>query len=326
MANTIRIKRSATANSPATLLDGELAYSSLSKTLYIGIPGPSLEAVGGAAIFAKLNSPALTGVPTAPTVSGSDNTTSIATTAWVRLQGYGTGAAGITALTGDVTATGPGSSVATLATVATAGTFTKVTINAKGLVTSGAALASADVTTALTFTPISTAVIGAANGLATLDASSKLTLAQIPSSLTGAVVYQGVWNASTNTPTLTSSTGTKGFYYKVSVAGTTTLDTISQWNPGDTVIFDGATWDKIDGIANEVLSVAGRSGVVVLSNTDISGLGTLATQNTAPVTMGGLGLTTAVTGLLKGTGSAYVVAAVDTDYLGPNTTIDAGSF
>mgnify|MGYP001788537318 CR=1 FL=1 len=173
---------------------------------------------------------------------------------------------------------------------------------------------------------MNTAALGAASGVATLDAASKLTLSQIPSSLTGAVVYQGVWNASTNTPALTSGTGTKGFYYKVSVAGTTTLDTLNQWNPGDTVIFDGATWDKIDGIANEVLSVANRTGVVVLSNTDISGLGTLATQSTAPVGMGGLGLTAAVTGLLKGTGSAYAVALADTDYLGPNTIIDAGSF
>ena len=32
---------------------------------------------------------------------------------------------------------------------------------------------------------------------------------------TGGVVYQGTWNASTNTPTLTSGSGTKGYYYVV---------------------------------------------------------------------------------------------------------------
>ena len=42
-------------------------------------------------------------------------------------------------------------------------------------------------------------------------------------SIVGSLVYQGSWNASTNTPTLTSGVGTKGYYYVVSVAGTTTL-------------------------------------------------------------------------------------------------------
>jgi hypothetical protein len=44
----------------------------------------------GAAVFA--DSPAFAGTPTAPTVSGSDNSTSIATTAWVKSQGYSAGA------------------------------------------------------------------------------------------------------------------------------------------------------------------------------------------------------------------------------------------
>src|SRR3979411_1136262 len=70
---------------------------------------------------------------------------------------------------------------------------------------------------------------------------------------------------------LVSGTGTKGFYYKVSVAGATAIDGISQWNIGDTIIFDGVTWDKIDGIANEVITVAGRFGNVVLAVADVSG-------------------------------------------------------
>ena len=50
---------------------------------------------------------------------------------------------------------------------------------------------------------------GANNGVATLDASGKLTTSQIPASLTGAVVYQGTWNANTNTPALASGAGDK---------------------------------------------------------------------------------------------------------------------
>lgn len=113
-----------------------------------------------------------------------------------------------------------------------------------------------------------TANKGATNGYASLVGGT-VPLSQIPASITGGVNYQGTWNASTNTPTLTSSTGTKGFLYKVSVAGTTTLDGLSQWNVGDEVVFDGTTWDKLDGLASEVITVAGRTGAVVLTTNDI---------------------------------------------------------
>ena len=121
--------------------------------------------------------------------------------------------------------------------------------------------------------------VGAANGVAALDASGKVLVSALPASITGALSYQGVWNASTNTPTLTSGAGTKGFFYKVSVVGSSTLDSTSNWNVGDQLHFDGTTWDKIDGPAEAVTTVAGRIGAVVLSNTDISGLGALATAS-----------------------------------------------
>jgi hypothetical protein len=125
---------------------------------------------------------------------------------------------------------------------------------------------------------VAVAAAGSDNGLATLNGSGQLTSSQIPAALVGALVYQGLWNATTNSsPTLVSSTGTKGFYYVVSVAGTTTLDGLNSWSVGDTAIFDGATWNKIDGIASEVVSVAGRTGAVVLSHSDISGLANSAT-------------------------------------------------
>lgn len=128
---------------------------------------------------------------------------------------------------------------------------------------------------------------GAASGLATLDGTGKVPTAQLPSSVTGAMSYQGTWNASTNTPALVSGTGTKGFLYKVATAGTTALDGVSQWNVGDQVVFDGTTWDKIDGLASEVVSVAGRVGAVVIANTDVSGLGTMSTQAASAVAITG---------------------------------------
>jgi len=53
--NTIRIKRSAVSQSPASLLDGELAYSSASGNLFIGLPGNTIQVIGGLSAVQKLN-------------------------------------------------------------------------------------------------------------------------------------------------------------------------------------------------------------------------------------------------------------------------------
>lgn len=59
------------------------------------------------------------------------------------------------------------------------------------------------------------------------------------------------WNASTNTPTLVSSTPpASGNAYLVTVAGTTTLDGISTWSVGDIAYFGAnSTWQRIAGVA-----------------------------------------------------------------------------
>lgn len=66
----------------------------------------------------------------------------------------------------------------------------------------------------------------------------------------GALNYVGTWNASTNTPTITSSVGKKGDYYQVSVAGSTTVNGISNWGVGDVIAFNGSTWQRIEGGAD----------------------------------------------------------------------------
>jgi hypothetical protein len=58
------------------------------------------------------------------------------------------------------------------------------------------------------------------------------------------LAYQGTWNASTNTPTLATGTGTSGNLYKVSVAGSTVLDDVTSWSANDFAIFDGRDWLK----------------------------------------------------------------------------------
>jgi len=90
--------------------------------------------------------------------------------------------------------------------------------------------------------------------------------------------YQGTWNASTNTPTLTSSVGTNGYYYIVSVAGTTNLDGITDWQVGDWVIFNGTAWQKLDQ-TNLVTSVNGLTGTVVLTAASVGALASVTSSD-----------------------------------------------
>jgi len=84
---------------------------------------------------------------------------------------------------------------------------------------------------------------------------------------TGAVNYKGTWNASTNTPTLTSSVGTNGDYYVVSVSGATTLNGISNWGVGDWAVFNGSVWQRVEGGADVNAVNLTVSGSTTLSGT-----------------------------------------------------------
>jgi len=86
--------------------------------------------------------------------------------------------------------------------------------------------------------------------------------------LIGSSIYQGTWNALTNTPALTSGVGTRGYYYIVNVAGSTNLDGITDWNVGDWAIFDGTAWQQVDN-TDSVTSVNGQTGAVSLTSDNI---------------------------------------------------------
>lgn len=118
---------------------------------------------------------------------------------------------------------------------------------------------------------------GGGTSQSVLDTLASLQ-AQI-SAISGGLSYQGTWNASTNTPTLTSSSGTSNYYYIVSVSGSTNLNGITDWVTGDWAIYNGTVWQKIDQ-TNLVTSVNGYTGVVVLTQTDISGTASLTTTQT----------------------------------------------
>lgn len=108
---------------------------------------------------------------------------------------------------------------------------------------------------------------GAANGVAELDASSRLPVAQLPVSV---MEYKGTWDASTNTPTLADGTGSAGDVYRVSVAGTQNLGSGAiTFGVGDYIIYNGSTWEKSD-TTDSVVSVNGATGVVVLTTDNIA--------------------------------------------------------
>jgi len=170
MPSTILLKRSSTASSvpaAASLQSGELAVNLADQKLYSKTAGGTVVQVG----FGNLTSAMVT------TALGFTPYNSTNPSGYITASGSITGSSGsctgnaatatkwatgrTIALTGDVTGTSAAfdgsaalSFAATLANSGvTAGTYSKVTVDAKGRVTTGASLASADVTGALGYTP-----------------------------------------------------------------------------------------------------------------------------------------------------------------------------
>lgn len=110
---------------------------------------------------------------------------------------------------------------------------------------------------------------GVANGVATLGADSKIPLAQIPDSIASGSTLMGTWDASTGTyPT---SSPSNGQYWIINVAGTIEL---IAYNVGDYLLYSSETgWEKISVSSGggAVDSVNGKTGVVLLTTTDIPG-------------------------------------------------------
>ncbi len=146
-----------------------------------------------------------------------------------------------------------------------------------------------------------TANKGVANGCASLNSGGLVPTSELPAALVGSVNYQGTWNATANTPTLASGVGTKGIYYLVSVAGSTTLDGISSWNVGDWAIYDGTVWQHLTGF-ELVTSVFARVGAITAQTGDytvsqVTGAAPLASPAlTGTVTLAGS--TSGTTGLV----------------------------
>jgi hypothetical protein len=96
------------------------------------------------------------------------------------------------------------------------------------------------------------------------------------------LTYMGAWNALTNNPTLTSSVGVAGQYYIVSVAGTTNLNGVTDWQTGDWAVFENASneWQKIDNHDVQAYSIIQNEGTPLpQQNTiDFQGAGVTASN------------------------------------------------
>ena len=167
MSNTIRIKRRASgaAGAPSSLENAELAFNEVGDVLYYGKgtggaggSATTIEAIAGSGAFLSLSgtqtvtgnktfsgSVVLGSSATASTPSSGDNSTSVATTAYVQGEGFLTGNESIT-ISGDASGSGTTSISLTLANSGvSAGTTSGITVNAKGLITGITSLVASDI-------------------------------------------------------------------------------------------------------------------------------------------------------------------------------------
>jgi hypothetical protein len=165
----------------------------------------------------------------------------------------------ITALTGDVTASGPGPSAATLATVnASPGTYTNasVTVNAKGLVTSASSGTA----------PVTSVSVASSNGFAGSSSGGSTPALTLSTTITGVLKGNGT-AISAATPGTDYSAGTSGLATGI-IKSTTSTGALSVATAGtDYVVPSG----NITGTA---------ANITASSNTSLTSLANLATVGT----------------------------------------------
>lgn len=114
-------------------------------------------------------------------------------------------------------------------------------------------------------------------GLDILDSNNRIKPEYLPDSITGAMVYKGTWDASTNTPAIPAAEAANlGWLYVVAVAGSTDIDGNTTWNVGDWLVSDGTKWQRVPALVAAVVSVNGQTGAVVINATNLPGLAAVA--------------------------------------------------
>lgn len=140
-------------------------------------------------------------------------------------------------------------------------------------------------------------------------------------------VEQGTVNADTGWVSIVNAGGTLG----VTDVDFVQFSSAGAYTAGTGITATGNTFDVV-GTADRIVANADNIDIAstYVGQTSITTLGTITTgtwnATAIGVTKGGTGLTAAVTGLLKGDGSAYAAAIAGTDYLDSASSIDGGTF
>jgi len=221
-----------------TLTDGAASVGTLGKVLSSTVTGVQWVDLPSYSAISPLFFNSGTGVFSIQVANNLQNGY-LSSADWINFDGKQPAGNYITALTGEATASGPGSVPITLNN---ASVIAKVLT---GLNVTGGSISATD-SILIAFGKVQNQING----------------------LLGGVQYQGVWNAFTNNPVLTSSVGTQGYYYVVNVAGSTNLNGITDWQVGDWAIFSGGVWQKVDN-TDAVSSVNGQVGAVSLTTDNI---------------------------------------------------------
>jgi hypothetical protein len=248
---------------------------------------------------APLNSPNFTGTPTAPTPATADNSTTLATTAYVKNQGFGTGSVtSITAGTGlsggTITTSGTISIATTGVTASTYGSASVVpviAINSQGQITSAT-------NTNISITPSQVSGLGT---MATQNAN--------------AVAIAG---GTINGTTIGGTTPAAATFTALTATGATNLGTISSgtWQGSPVAILYGGTGATTAADARTNLSAA-QSG----TNSDITSLNGLTTPLSE--TQGGTGYGSYTTGDILYASSSTTLARLN-DVATGNALISGG--
>nr|BAR25957.1 phage-related tail fiber protein [uncultured Mediterranean phage uvMED]BAR25985.1 phage-related tail fiber protein [uncultured Mediterranean phage uvMED]BAR25992.1 phage-related tail fiber protein [uncultured Mediterranean phage uvMED]BAR26043.1 phage-related tail fiber protein [uncultured Mediterranean phage uvMED]BAR26086.1 phage-related tail fiber protein [uncultured Mediterranean phage uvMED] len=275
MSNTIRIKRrtSGASGAPSSLANSELAFNEIGDVLYYGKgtggaggSATTVEAIGGSGAFLSLSgtqtvtgnktfsgSVALGSSATASTPSSGDDSTSVATTAYVQGEGFITGNETIT-VSGDASGSGTTSISLTLANSGvSAGTTSGITVNAKGLITGITSLVASDIPS-LTAAKISD-----------FDSTVQANRLDEMANPTGSVDLNSQKITNLATPTAASDAATKGYVDasqqgldvkesvkaattgNITLSGTQTIDGVSL-SVGDRVLVKNQTTGSENGI------------------------------------------------------------------------------
>lgn len=352
MANTVRIKRRASgaAGAPSSLANAELAFNEVDDVLYYGEgtggaggTATTIVAIGGPGAFATLSTAqtisgnktfsgtvALGSSATATTPSTSDSSTTVATTAYVKAQNYGTGTVASVALSLPNIFSVSGSPVTSSGTLT--GTLASQTANYVFAAPAGSAgtpsfraLVAGDIPDlSSVYLPTSGGTISS-----NLTITGDLTVNGTTTTVNSTTVTVDDKNIELGSVASPSDAGADGG--GITLKGTTDktfnwVDATDAWTSSEHLnLLTGKSY-YING-TSVLSSTTLGSGVTASSLTSVGTIGTgVWNGSTIAVAYGGTGATT-LTGIIKGNGTSAFTAAVEgTDYLSNTSTIDGGTF